>query len=288
MIFLEVGVGGRQKQDQTQAVPLDFKAAGWTLEEVALHVFAGGSKLEGDTPKDKIAERILKTLSDQSVPLKPSPLSQTDALKPIRSFFRSFRNDWDSNFELPPIVWCGLAFQFWLAHGGCNEEFQRAFADWIKTSGNCAIGMKPIPHPIKKVASPRIFEIDLTVFLFERQYLRRAIKWPETFAAIGRKNSVGATVQQNRVDKIKTMLGSGSVGCIQEILDDALQSGSIANLSPKCDSKSGRYQYTGRHEDLCRDIFKVYKSELGRYELGTIGRALRDLVACKKHWGNVG
>lgn len=274
-------------KSQTQAFPLDFNDASWTLDEVIRNVFFDCSLAPKSLGPEKIIEWTLAALSGDPLPGISTFHGDMKPVNVLNHFFRCFRPDWKSDSALPPIVWSGLAIHYWLKHGTRNEQFLKEFGAWLKTSGNCVVSIKAKVAG-KNNANPRVDEIDLAVFLFANGYLNRLIKKPDAFMAIGHKKSVGATILKNNEARIKVMLGPGAVACTQQIVEDALQSSSIDNLSSRRDPKSGRYQFTGRHADLCAQIFRVYREETMPYSKKTIERAIRELVATKRSWKGIG
>ena len=273
---------------QTQAFPLDFNAKSWTLEEAVCSVFFGSTPTRRSLEWVRVTKFILAKLANSDVLPNGSPSQPTmkTAISLLR-FLRRLSTDWKSDLELPPVVWSRLAIQYWLLHGGRQELFMKSFVSWLKNSENIVVVMESVSLGGQTIEGAQIREVGLPVFLFDPTNLKRVIQRRVILKAIRRGKSGGGAVTKGGEDAIEKMLGVGLYRCVKGIVEDAIQSGGISNLSSKRDPKSGRYQFTGRHVDLYKDICRQYKKETEQYSRSTLSRAIRALVAPRRSWTGI-
>ena len=284
--FLEVTEMDSKKQ--AHDFPLDFNAVNWTLEEVVRWVFFCSTPTPESLAWRGATKYVMAKLADPDVPMKVllSEPTKTVADSLLR-FFRRLSSDWQSDLELPPVVWSRLAIQYWLTHGGRQDLFMKEFLFWLKNVGNVVVTIEPMSLDGKNIGGAKLKEMDLAIFVFDPINLKRAIQRRVVFKAIGLKKSGGATTSKGKAKSIEAQLGSNLYKLVKSVVEDAIQSGCISNLSSRRDPKSGRYQFTGRHDDLCKDIYCQYRKDTERYSKSTLERAIRALVASRRSWKGI-
>lgn len=284
--ILEVNVMDDEKQ--AHVFPLDFNAESWTLEEVVRWVFFGDTPTPESLDWVRATKYTMAKLAGSDVPMKGLPSSPAkEAADRLLRFFRRLGSDLQSHLELPPVVWSRLATQYWLIHGGRQDLFMKEFLSWLKSVGDIVVAIEPISLDGQHIVGAKLKKMGLPTFIFDPVNLKRMIQRRVVVQAIGRKNSGRGNTSKGKVKSIEEQLGSGLYKCVKWIVDDAIQSGAISNLSSRLDPKSGRYQFTGRHGDLCNDIYRQYKEEIKQYRKSTLERAIRALVASRRSWKGI-
>ena len=286
---LEVSGGVRMDgEKQIQMFPLDFNAKSWALNKAVPWVFFGSTptphSLEWVKATKSVIGRITGAESAKNVLL---PLTTKEKTESLLAFFQRLSSDWKSDLELPPVVWSRLAIQYWLMHGGRQDLFMKAFLLWLQNSGNVAVQIEPVSLDGQNINGVKLIEVELSAFIFDSVNLKRCIKRRVSLKPIGSRKSGKVTASKRGAKSIEEKVGSGLFQCVKRVIENAIQSRSIANLSSRLDPKSGRYQFTGRHGDLCKDILRQYQKETKPYSESTIERAVRELVASRRSWKGI-
>lgn len=275
-------------EKQTQVFPLNFNAESWALDEVVCWVFFGSTPTPDSLEWIKATKSVIgKITGAESAKTVLLPLTTKEKTESLLAFFRRLSSDWKSNLELPPVVWSRLAIQYWLTHGGRQDLFMKEFLSWLKNASNVVVQIEPVSLDGKNISGEKLKEVELSAFIFNSVNLKKCIQRRVSLKSIGYGKSGKVAVSKSGAKSVEEKLGSGLFRCVKWIIEDAIQSRSIANLSSRLDPKSGRYQFTGRHGDLCKDIFRQYQEETKQYSESTIERAVRELVASRRSWKGI-
>jgi hypothetical protein len=276
------------KVKQTQVFPLDFNAESWKLEEVVRCVFFGSTPTPESIDWVKATKYLMAKLVGSGVPKTGQPsLPTLQVADSLLRFCQGLSSDWQSDLELPPVVWSRLAIQYWLMHGGRQDIFMKQFLSWLKNMVDAVVAIEPISLDGQPIVGAKLKEMVLPAFIFYPLNLKHVTQRRVVIKPIGRKKSGGVNPSKGKVRSIEEQLGSGLYKCVKWIVEDAIQSRCIPKLSPRQDPKSGRYQFTGRHADLCNDILRKYEKETKPYSKSTLERAIRTLVASKRSWKGI-
>lgn len=280
-------------QEQSVSFPLDFNATTWTIEEALRWIFLG-SLAAGHSREWERGVAYAIELLERRKPAKFIELSieTKKIVDDVLSFLQQFRPPLSGLGELAPVVWSRLATQYWLEYGGCYRPFMSAMGNWLDDFGDSTVRVAPRRKPrlgdrpgTGSAPRRKPKQIAIASFLLDpfpaSHYGRRLV----SLTRVDKCTEIQSTPQAiNREERLKKMLGSNVYGSVKGVIEDAIASGSIPKLRAKRDPKTGRFPFTGRHQDLCVAIFGRYEEELKAYAPSTRDRAIRALVVSRRSW----
>lgn len=278
---------------QSVTFPLDFNATSWTIEEALRWVFLG-SLASGDSKERERAVAYVLTRLEGEKPDKSVGLSieTKKIVDDVLSFLQQFRQTLSGSGELEPVVWSRLATQYWLEYGGCYRPFMSAMGTWLDDLGDSTVRVAPRRKP-RSVDRPgtgsarrrKPKQVAIASFLLDPfptgHYGGRLVS---VTSADKRTETQSPPQAINREERLKKMLGTNLYGSVKQVIEDAIASGSIPKLRAQRDPKTGRFPYTGRHQDLCVAIFGRYEKELKAYAPSSRDRAIRAFVVSRRSW----
>lgn len=283
--FLEVSAMSSKKQEQV--FPLDFNAESWTLEEAVRYVFFGDYPASESGEWAWATEHVLAKLTDADLPGEDesnSLLAKKRAIELIK-FLHPLVSKWQMGWSYSPMVWSRVAIQYWLKKGGCQKRFLNKLVSWLYTTRRNVWLVESIFPAGKMINGGRAKEVDAAIYLLGAFDINKAIYQKtekKTKSSIAKKSR-----KKLDFDALKAKFGPNACECVKSIVEDAISSGNILNLTSRLDPETGRYQFTGRHPDLLNDVCRQYSEEIDPYARSTVDRVLRGLVASRRSWKGI-
>lgn len=269
--------------------PLNFDASTWCIEEAVPWIFFGDSSEEQSWEQvTKLAVGYVTGEVDDGS-LKQN---QSVALASIQRHLRML-GVLPRGTGFSPLIWCRMAIQFWLEHGGRQQEFISAMTRWVKAKskgGVAVVRYTNDDHPDGQ-------EIPLEVFLFGSieacSLLSNAWAYQSSSANAATKSNTQSTGKRPAESQVGSNLLAAVKVAVQKWKNDK-QGEKLFLRRP--DPITGKFRFIGTREDLYDEILAISPDLSGKrqlkngqkkqpYSKASVTKAISIVAICRRSWG---
>ena len=270
-------------------IPLNFDAPSWSIEEAVPWIFFG------DSCEEQSWERVTKLAVGYVVGevddgrLTPN---QSAAFAAIQRHLRML-GVLSRGTAFPPLIWCRIAIQFWLEHGGRQQKFISAMTRWVKAKskgGVAVVRYTNDDHPDGQ-------EIPLEVFLFGTieacSLLNNAWAYQSSSANAATKPNTQSTGKRPAESQVGSNLLAAVKVAVQKWKNDK-QGEKLFLRRP--DPVTGKFRFIGTREELYEEVCEISPDISGkrllkngqekkRYSKASVTKAISVVAICRRTWG---
>lgn len=193
----------------------------------------------------------------------------------------------------PPIVWCRIAVQFWLRHGGAQVMFMSEMTKWVRAknkAGSAYVVYRTEGHS-------KSYRMPLEAFLFGADELPDL---SETHWIYKRKESLPSEKIRKRrgaAKSAKDQIGSRLLETVRHAVGELKRDSTISSRFKKGIVRdSDKFRFVGLREELyealcneCEEIGNKRGSgevtPRKKYSRNSVIKAISAVAICKRSWG---
>ena len=268
----------------TNVFPLNFDHSRWTVEEALPWIFFGD--LDEITQQQVFLSAVKYIMNeDDGEAFKTRHPKEFTLAVSLHKFLMSHRLQGaipSRKDFYTPIIWCRLAVQFWLQHGGRQELFISAMTNWFEIKNRSGIAF--VFYEINRSGLSIKSKMFLERFLFEEIDIKSGDL--DGFRLKNIKQKVvlpKSNPSTTPLISINNSIGNNVLAFVRDLIRDAAQDRSIRKLQQKIDPSTQRYRYTGSRQELYKDLCE-YKQSTTRYKPSVVIKAISQVAKCRKYW----
>lgn len=275
---------------------LNFNDSHWSFEDAVPAIFLGD--WEADQRKRLSPDLILVLLNEgEGRALGAAlPKERLEGIAALHDFLinKIFKPSLPSRERsLSPIIWCRIAIQFWLMHGGRQEIFVSAMTRWIKSKHK-----EGAAYVVYRSANEeRRKKIPMEAFLFGGVRLPPLLETEWEYKHT--RNSQQQPKQQNKKGgkrSDKDQVGAHLLSAVKHAVSEVIGKKRGESLYLRStDKETGKHRYRGTKYDLLEEICPAGKDSGGRWRLAngngislyaesTLMKAISKVAICRKSW----
>lgn len=269
--------------------PLNFDAPSWSIEEAVPWIFFG------DSCEEQSWEQVTKLAIGYvagEVDDGRLPRNQSAAFAAIQRHLRML-GVLSRGTGFSPLIWCRMAIQFWLEHGGCQQKFISAMTRWVnaKSKGDVAVvRYANDDHPSGQ-------EIPLEIFLFGT--IEPCSLLNNAWAYQSSSDDSSATSKSNspRKRSAESQVGSNLLATVKVAVQNWKNDKQGEKLFlRRPDPVTGKFRFIGTREELYDEILAFSPGLSGKrqlkngqkkepYSKASVTKAISMVAICRRSWG---
>ena len=269
--------------------PLNFDAPTWSIEEAVPWIFFGDSCEEQSWGQvTKLAVGYVAGEVDDGCLKKNQSEAFAAIQKPLRALGVLSRGTGFSS-----LIWCRIAIQFWLEHGGRQQKFISAMTRWVKAKskgGVAVVRYTNDDHPDGQ-------EMPLEVFLFDTIDDSTILKTEWGYRNLSANATTTPKTKLPAKRSAESQVGSNLLAAVKVAVQNLKNGRRGENLFlRKSDPVSGKLRFIGTREDLYQGIYKISTDISGmrhlnkgqqkeRYSKASVIKAISIVAICRRSWG---
>lgn len=272
-------------------IPLNFDAPSWSIEEAVPWIFFG------DSCEEQSWERVTKLAVGYVVGevddgrLTPN---QSAAFAAIQRHLRML-GVLSRGTAFPPLIWCRIAIQFWLEHGGRQQKFISAMTRWVKAKskgGVAVVRYTNDDHPDGQ-------EIPLEVFLFGTIEACSLLSNAWDYQSSSDDSSATSKSNSPRKRPAESQVGSNLLAAVKVAVQNLKSDKQSEKLFlRRADAVTGKFRFIGTRDELYGEICKISPDISGkrllkngqekkRYSKASVTKAISMVAICRRSWGKM-
>lgn len=274
--------------DKEEKFPLNFDATTWSIEEAVPWIFFGDASVEHSWPEvTKLAVGYVVGEVDDGRLSR----HQSEVFSGLQKHLRKL-GVLQRDTAITPLVWCRVAIQFWLEHGGRQRKFVSAMTRWVQAKNKGGVAM--VRYTNQKYPSGR--EIPLDVFLFrnidDTTFLNTELKYP----SLGTKTAKQAKAKSTDKRSAESQVGSNLIAAVKLAVQESKNGRQgRKNFLRTSDPVTGKFRFIGSREDLFAEIHAI-SPDIRRerlmkngetkeaYKKDSVIRAISKVAICRLSW----
>lgn len=269
--------------------PLNFDAPSWTIEEAVPWVFFGDSCEEQSWEQvTKIAVGYVVGEVDDGRLTRNQFAAFAAIQRPLRMLGVLSRGT-----AFSPLIWCRIAIQFWLEHGGRQQKFISAITRWVSTKSKGGVAVVRYTND----DHPNGREIPLEVFLFGTIDDSAILKTEWGYRNLSANATTTPKTKSSGKRSAESQVGSNLLAAVKVAVQNLKNGRRGENLFlRKSDPVTGKLRFIGTREDLYQAISKISTDISGmrqlnngqqkeRYSKASVTKAISMVAICRRSWG---
>lgn len=269
--------------------PLNFDAPSWSIEEAVPWIFFG------DSCEEQTWEQVTKLAVGYvagEVDDGRLPRNQSAAFAAIQRHIRML-GVLSRGTGFSPLIWCRMAIQFWLKHGGRQQKFISAMTRWVRArskDGMALVSYTNDDHPDGQ-------EIPLEVFLFGTIEARSLLNNAWAYQSSSANSSATSKSKSPRKRSAESQVGSNLLAAVKVAVQNWKNDKQGEKLFlRKPDPVTGKSRFIGTRDELYEEICQISPDISGqrllkngqqkkRYSKGSVTKAISMVAICRRSWG---
>lgn len=274
--------------NRAEKFPLNFDARTWSIEEAVPWIFFGDSS--EDQSWSQTTELAVGYVAAEVDDRKVSR-SQSADFAPLQRHLRMLGVlTRDTSFT--PLIWCRVAIQFWLKHGGRQEKFISAMTQWVETKNKGSVAVvnyKNVDHPNGR-------EIPFEVFLLGNIGSFELLKAEWVSRSLSGKSATQVKEKSTSKRSAESQVGSNLLSAVKAAVQDLKNSRQGRKKFLKTpDPATGRFRFIGLRAELYEAIHAI-SPDISRkrllkngktkkaYAQSSVIKAISTVAICRRSW----
>lgn len=273
---------------RVETFPLNFDAPMWSIEEAVPWIFFGDMR---EHPSWSELTTLAVGYAAGEVDDRRLSRTQSESCACLQQHLRMLGVISRGSF-FTPLIWCRLAIQFWLEHGGHQKIFTTAMTRWVieKNKGGMAfVSYKNSSHPNGR-------EIPMEAFLFGVIEMSALLKSEWFYLCRSRKDNQNAEAESTGNRSAESQVGSNLLAAVKSAVQE-LSNGKQgkALFLRKPDPATGKFRFIGLREELCDAIYAISADISGKrllkngryqkaYAKNSVIKAISKIAICRRSW----
>ena len=274
--------------NQPKIFPLNFDAPMWSVEEAVPWIFFGDSSehsLWSEVTRIAVGY-VVGEVDDREL-----SKSQSEAYANLQRHIRML-GDLSRSTSFPPVVWCRLAVQFWLKHGGRQKVFTSAMTRWVIVMNRGGIAFVSYVSGDNKNGREMPLEAFLLDNIEESELLKNNWSYRHQSGKSNQQTKTESTGGRSDESQVGSKLLSAVKVAVQKLFDDK-RGGKLFLRKP--DPATGKFRFIGLREELYEEIHGISPNFRGKrllnngryqkgYAKGVVIKAISKVAICRRSW----
>lgn len=271
--------------------PLNFDARTWSIEEAVPWIFFG------DSSEEQFWEQVTKLAVGYVVGEVDDgrlPRNQSAAFAAIQRHLRML-GVLSRGTGFSPLIWCRIAIQFWLEHGGRQQKTISAMTRWVKAKSKGGVAVVRYTND----DHPNGQEIPLEVFLFGNIEPCSLLSNAWDYQSSSDDSSATSKSNSPRKRPAESQVGSNLLAAVNVAVQNLKSDKQSERLFlRRADAVTGKFRFIGTRDELYGEICKISPDISGkrllkngqekkRYSKASVTKAISMVAICRRSWGKM-
>lgn len=278
--------------DKEEKFPLNFDDKTWSVAEAVPWIFFGdGSAEQSWSEVTKLAVGyVVGEVDDGRLSRR-----QSAALSGLQTCLRNL-GVLQRDTAIAPLLWCRIAIQFWLEHGGRQRKFVSAMTRWVKAKNRNGIAMVSYTN----ARNPNGREVPLEVFMFgtidDAELFKTEWKYSAQSTPLSNQAKVKTKAKSTEKRSAESQVGSNLLAAVRLAVQELKNNRQSRKMFLRtADPDMGKFRFIGSREDLYAEILAISpdirrKRQLKNgmtkkaYAESSVIKAISRVAICRLSW----